>query len=195
MGCGASRTATVTPQTSSNAISSMAAPGTSPSKADKSKVFPMSPARSIVVSVVPDSPTVDTVSSTAHTPKTASDLRRIQSAVPNAMSSHTFSVSEVKSVNDGLSGGKSRLSVDTTKLFDVQVGDSTSLSPPDGKVEAEGEVRPPALLVSPVSPRKGFSLGEVLSAKAVASRKRRATVESTRLNESLDAEGHKVVNQ
>ena len=147
------------------------------------KVFPDSPSKCIVVSVVPVSPAVAASHSSASPPDVSKDLKRVR----------TWELAGQAPV---VAGSALPLPDSTSQANELHVENIDSpLADPVQKVLAEHGSGQGLALVMPTSPRKGFSIGDVLSAKAVASKKRRGTVESTEIRESIDTQGHKIVNQ
>lgn len=148
------------------------------------KVFPDSPSKCIVVSVVPVSPAMAASHSSASPPDVSKDLKRMR----------TWELADHAPM--AVAGSALPLPVSTSQANELLVENIDSpLADPVQKVLAEHGSGQGLALVMPTSPRKGFSIGEVVSAKAVASKKRRGTVESTEIRESIDTQGRKIVNQ
>lgn len=148
------------------------------------RVYPSSPS----LSIVPVSPTLPTViTSTSPGPAKMTkdmtkDLPRVMSSVPGHL---------------GGEAGPNALRSKQSLASRVRMGMGDSGQVPDAvfdNSDAPVVARPEPLVVSTTAHRI-TSIEQVVSAKAVAAKKRRGTVESTEIKESMDQQGHKVVNQ
>lgn len=152
------------------------------------RVFPDSPPRTIDVNVVPVAHPVTVPPS----PSKRQDPKR----------ANTWSMAIQGTKGPDTVGPKSdpALQINNRRGFeDPSELDGAARDPVIDAISATmlgGGAEGGGLTVVPPSPRKaGLTIAEVVSAKAIAAKKRRATVESTKIDESVDVEGHKVVNQ
>lgn len=151
------------------------------------KVFPVSPAHSDgPVSVVPLSPSAPAgnVKSPIFSPKKPpSPLPGVQ-VPPDPVDSGAVP-----------SGEPQEITTPSTATAVVEDPVVSAFSEQAGAGSGSGNPLSLSVVVEPSSPRRVLTIGDVVSAKAAAARKRRGTVESTEVRESLDGEGHKMINQ
>ena len=184
----ASKVTPVTPQSSSSVLDTGSGHALNGGGKHGGKVFPSSPINAPIVSAVPVSPTAPAV--------TGSTVQTVDKTVERALSAvsspaHSEVAKKPSTARSDASMAdrlRAKLEVNT----DVAVTQNLT-SPTDNANQGSTDPNAAAPLLS--SPRKKITMTEVVSAKAVASRKRRGTVESTEIREGMDAEGRKVVNQ